>query len=158
MSGFPNKPSRTDFGPEYENEFPVRNPKREMGEDIVNLLMWQVAGAGVVAPKAVLVVSHSGSTVTTTHQLLAFDPNSSVSPIPWVDAGTGQYAFTFADKYPDQNGNDQNLDLKAGIAFAQGSSPRLGSVDLTSGYEGEVFFETDAGAAVDVDEFIVVLW
>lgn len=157
-SGFPNRPDRSDYGPTYEEERTVYNPKREIGSDIFNLNFWQLAGSGLVVPRAVLIAEHSGGTVTTTTQYLAFDPDGSLSAIPWVDNGTGDYSFTFASQYPDQGGTNQNLSLVAGVAIAQGSTPQIGSVDLTSGYEGDVYFVTHAGAAVDVSKFLVLLW
>jgi len=158
MSGFPNRPTRNDFGPTYENERPVQDPKREVGEDIYNLNFWQVAGLGLVAPKVIIVATVAGSVVTTVNQFLAFDPSRSLSALTWTYEGVGHYSFDFQSQYPDEVGNNVNLSLVAGGAFVQGSTPLMSSLDLTSGYEGDLYFEDDAGAATNPSKFMMVIW
>ena len=158
MSGFPTRPNRAAFGPTYEEERPVQDAKREIGADIFNLSFWQLSGLGRVAPKAVLVCSVSGSAVTTEEQMLAFDPDDQLSKLTWSYGGVGDYSVAFQQQYPDEQGNDVNLALIGGVAVAMGATPRLGSVDLTSAYEADVYFATDAGAAVDPAGFVVFFW
>lgn len=152
MGGFPNRPDRTDFGPTYEDERPVEDAKREISAGIFNMDFWQLAGVGKVSPKAVLICSVGGSAVTTDEQMLAFDPNAALSTLAWTYNGAGDYDLAFSSQYPDELGNNVNLSLIAGIALAMGSSPLVGSVELTSGYELTVHF------ASDPSEFILVLW
>jgi len=151
MGGFPNRPDRTDFGPTYEDERPVQDAKREIAASIFNMDFWQLAGLGKVAPKAVLVCTVSGA-VTTTDQMLAFDPNANLSTLTWTYNGVGDYDLAFSSQYPDELGNNVNLSLVGGIALATGSSPLVGSVDLTSGYELTVNFASDPSG------FILILW
>ena len=158
MGGFPTRPNRDAFGPDYEDERPVQDVKREVGASIFNLLFHQVAGLGRVAPKAVLICTYAAGVVTTAYQMLAFDPNSELSLLTWVYVGAGNYQFAFASQYADEQGNLTNLSLIGGAAFAMGSTPRLGSVDLSSGYEGSVRFMTHVGVAANPASFVVVLW
>jgi hypothetical protein len=114
---------------------------------------WQLAGLGKIAPKAVLVCTVTGgSAVTTDEQMLAFDPNGALSTLTWSFVGVGDYDLTFASQYPDELGNNVNLSLVGGIALATGSSPLVGSVEMTSGYELTVHFASDPAG------FVLVLW
>jgi hypothetical protein len=54
MGGFPARTNRDGFGPTYENERPVRNSKRELGQNVVNLTMWNLAGLTQTGPKVVI--------------------------------------------------------------------------------------------------------
>lgn len=158
MSGFPTRPDRDSFGPTYENERPVNNPKRELGDSVFNLNFWQLAGSGLVIPRAMIVASVSGSAVTTQNQGLAWDPNGNVSNLIWTYEGVGHYSADFLSQYVDENGTLVNLSLIAGAAFPQGTAARFGTVNLTSGYEFDVYFFTDAGVAVDPGSFLILLW
>src|SRR5678815_3401620 len=52
--GFPTRPSRSAFGPQYVNKRPVIRNDREIGQEIFNLLFWQVAGLSVAGAVALL--------------------------------------------------------------------------------------------------------
>ena len=39
--GFPNIPSRTAFGPTFENKHPVVSPTRQLDAATMNLVAWQ---------------------------------------------------------------------------------------------------------------------
>lgn len=158
MSGFPVRPNRTAFGGDYVDERPVEDTEKEISASIFNLSFWQLAGLGRVIPKAVLVCSVAGGVVTTDYQLLVFDPNGSLSTLTWTYNGVGDYSLAFASQYPDENGTNQNLSLVGALAGVMDSTPVISSVDLTSGYEADVYFLDDAGAAADPAGFVVVFW
>lgn len=158
MAGFPTRPNKDSFGSDLVDERPVQDPTKEIAAAIFNLKHWQIAGVGIVAAKAVLVATVVGGVVTTVDQLLAFDPTQAVSLLTWTYNGVGDFSLDFAQQYPNELGVDTNLALVGGIAVAMGATPRLGSVDLTSGYEMEVYFLTDAGAGVDPAKFVLILW
>jgi hypothetical protein len=159
MAGFPTRPNRDSFGPTFENERPVANPRREAGADLFNLMAWQSSGMGLTVPRAVLTAGVSGTTITTDYQGIAFDPNGDLSLISWTYAAVGRYTFAFAQNYNDENGISRTLELVAGIAHPINQTGfAVGVVNLTSLYEGEVRFFDAAGAAVDVSGFIIQLW
>jgi hypothetical protein len=158
MGGFPGRPSRNEFGPTYEDEFPVENPKRELGQEVMNLNMWQLAGAGLVSPKVVITATVSGSTVTVTNQLLAWDPKQLLSNIAIAYNSTGNYTPTFASTYPDEKGNAVATGLIGGTMLPNSAANINGVVNLTSGYEGVLYlFDADAGTPIDAD-FTLVIW
>ena len=119
MAGFPTRPSRTAFGPEMENENPVRNPARELDADKINLAWWQTAGAGLTSPKVHIrcTVNPGTTTVTNAYQALAFDPDAAVSAISFVYEQAGRYSFAFASQYANEDGTLTNLALDSGICL-----------------------------------------
>lgn len=158
MAGFPNRPDRSEFGPTYEDERPVENPKRELGESVVNLNMWQVAGVSLTSPKVVISATVSGSAVTVTNQMLAWDPAQDLSNITITYSATGDYTFAFASTYPDEDGNSIATGLIGGSVFPNAATNHNGILNLTSGYEGNIkIFDADAGTAADTD-FLLVIW
>ena len=152
MGGFPNRPDRTDYGPEYADERPVTDASREIAASIFNMDFWQLAGLGKIAPKAVLMCSVAGGVVTTDEQMLAFDPNAALSTLTWTYVGVGDFDLDFSSQYPDELGNNVNLSLVGGIVLATGTSPLVGSVEMVSGYEISVHFASDPTG------FALVLW
>ena len=159
MSGFPNRPKRTDLGPTYENERPVTNPKREIGFNIFNLDFWQLSGLGRVAPLAVLIADVSEPSPVITYQGLAFDPNNALGSIS-ISYGQSFYDIQFAAEYPDENGELVTLDIKGGIAASLDPAvPALGTAHIITGNNVEVHFVRVLDAVpVDVTSFILVLW
>jgi hypothetical protein len=158
MAGFPGRPDRTEFGPTYEDEFPVENPKRELGQSVINLNMWQLAGAGLVSPKVVITATVSGSVVTVTNQLLAWDPSQALTNISFAYNSAGNYTPTFLSQYPDEDGNDVSTGLIGGTVLPNGSTNVNGVLNVTSAYQCVLYlFDADAGTPVDAD-FTLVIW
>lgn len=159
MAGFPDRPDRDAFGPTYENERPVENPKRELGEDVVNLNMWQVAGMGGVSPKVVIAaLVPGGGPITVSNQRLAWDPNQGVANITINYIGAGQYTFAFASTYPDENGISQSTDLIGGVAAPNSLLNVNGVLYMSSGYQGIIkLFDADAGTPIDA-HFTMIIW
>lgn len=156
--GFPTRPNRAAFGPDYENERPVTDVKREIGAGIFNLSFWQLAGLSRVAPRAILVASVSGGAVTTTHQMLAWDPNGELPLLAWTYDGVGEYSVALDDQYPDEQGTDVDTALVGGLAGAMGTVAAFPLVELSSDHEATVYFFDAAGSAADPDSFIVCFW
>lgn len=158
MAGFPGRPDRNEFGPTYEDERPVENPKRELGQAVVNLNMWQVAGMGLVSPKVVISTTVAGSAVTVVNQMLAWDPNQDLANISVSYDGVGNYSFAFQSSYPNEDGNNVSTGLIGGTALPNTAANINGVLNMTSGYEGNIrLFDADAGTAIDAD-FLLVIW
>lgn len=159
MAGFPDRPDRDSFGPTYENEDAVENPKRELGQEIVNLNMWQVAGMGLVSPKVVINCTVAGGgPVTVVGQRLAWDPNQDLANITITYSATGIYTFAFASTYPDEDGSAIATGLIGGTALPNSLLNVRGIVNLTSGYEGTIkIFDADAGTATNAP-FTLIIW
>jgi hypothetical protein len=159
MSGFPTRPNRSTFGPTYEDDKPVVNPKKEFSAALMNLTTWQTAGLGQVVPRAVITGTVSGGAVTTVYQGLAFDPNATISLISFTYVAAGRYSFTFTSTYNDELGIAKSLSLVAGTASAFNTTSLFtGLVNLATAYSGEVRIFNSAGALADPPAFIVQLW
>lgn len=160
MAGFPTRPSRDAFGPTYEDERPVRNPKRELGSAIGNLMFWQLAGAGIVAPMGVIQVAVTGGVATTVYQALAFDPKGQLALLTWINDATGQYTITFASTYPDETGTARPFAVRFGDASViEGTADDRARVTKLTDQKLQVqlFAESGLGTRVDRD-FILKLW
>jgi hypothetical protein len=111
MPGSPNRPSRDAYGPTYINERAVRNVNKELPAEIGNLMMWQLAGAGLVLPKAKLLID--GATATVIFQGLTFDPNGELPALVVTRNGAGDYEVDFSDaNFDDQDGNSVALAMQ----------------------------------------------
>lgn len=118
--GFPNRISRAALGPALEDTWTVTNPKRAIPAASFNLAWWQLAGAGLVVPKAVIGVTITGTTPATTYQALAFDPDGGLPLIVWTRGSAGVYSYSFpSSQYPDENGNLVTLSFEGGSISPQ---------------------------------------
>lgn len=159
MSGFPNRPSRTAFGPEKRNERRVQNPETELDSAEMNLDFWQVAGMGLVAPRVVIIALASGGSLPTpySYQGIAWDPKGLLGAIPSVYNGVGDYEFNFAATYPDQRGVAIATSLKGGKVSAQTDQDIRGVVKIVTPTQAVVKLFDAAGAPVDAD-ILLELW
>lgn len=110
MSGFPNRPVRTLYGPTMVNTRPVRDRSREVDAATVNLERWQLAGAGLMVPRAVILLD--GATASIVYRAEAWNPDAVVDathPDPTVTKlTTGTYAVEYEATYPDHDGTAVN--------------------------------------------------
>lgn len=134
MGGFPARASRVAFGPTFVNTFPVRDPAKEPGAAMVNLLAWQAAGMAQVTPKVALTCTVAGGVISApVFYGLTFDPDSETTPITFTYEAAGRYSFAFSQNYPDENGTDISLSLVGGMAIPIQRNQANGSHDATSG-------------------------
>lgn len=163
MSGFPNRPIRATLGPALEDEFPVTNPKKEQGADVFTLGWWQVAGAGLVVPRAVLFVDVVAATsATTTSQMLAWDVDQSLALLGWTYVGLGNFDITFASQYVDQTDTLRTLTLLGGFASVTDTVDELDHrarviVTAPNTATVRVFDAATLGTGIDRD-FMVAFW
>ena len=148
--GFPTRANRTNFGPTFENERPVTNPKREFGAGSCNLLCWQVSGLSQTGMKAAISATVSGSTVTPVFYGLAFDPDSETSPITFTRVSTGVYSFAFNEQYPDEQSVNRNLGLSAGLVVPINGQGATGAHD---GGDDQMIL-TDSTQSWTTNEFV----
>jgi len=159
MAGFPNRPSRTAYGPTREDERPVQNPKRELSAEDMNINFWQIAGMGLTAPRAVIGVDSLGTPVNPNfYQGLAWDPRQQLPDIVVTRNGTGDYTAVFQATYADEQDVQISTALLAGKASPQGTANLNGIVELPDAQTANIFiFDADAGTPIDSD-FLLELW
>ena len=118
MSGLPGRPDRNDFGPEIKNAKVVRDPTTELdGETIGNLMMHQITGTGLVAPRAwALCDGSAGAAVVVTSRTEGWNTkNDSSSPFdpPVVTRDAlGRFFVDYNFSYPNQKGVSTAVDPK----------------------------------------------
>lgn len=157
-AGFPNRPSRTDYGPPLVDVRPVTQPDRELGAEPVNLAWWQAAGAGRTVPMAVIV--YNGTTDSLVHRALAFDPNEVLTPaaVTIVKNGTGDYTITFQASYPDESGRQVAFAPRAALAMVQSNAnPNIQGVCGVNGQSVTVRV-ADASNVATNGTVVVLVW
>jgi len=129
MSGFPRRASRTAFGPALTNRRVVSDPTQEIDAATYTLGWWQISGMDRTAPMAVFTCTVAGSVITVVHQALAFDPDAGLVDLVFTYEAAGRYSFAFASQYPDQRGEDVDLELIGGLANPSNQAPYRGVHD-----------------------------
>jgi len=147
MPGFPRIPSRSAFGPTFQNVRPVKDPARELDAATMNLLAWQVAGAGRTVPQAWL--TYDGSIPSMVDYREAFSPRVDVGIPGNVKNGTGDYTFTYAATYEDENGAEVSFAPSMAIAAVQNGAAGVEATAAVSGQTIRVRVRNAAGTFVD---------
>jgi hypothetical protein len=147
MPGFPNRIGRTSLGPALQDTWPVTDPTKAIPAQSFMLAWWQLAGASLVVPRAVIGVTMSGTDPVTTYQAIAFDPDGLLPLLEWTRNVAGSYSYSFPDsEYPDEAGNLVTVSFVGGQAVPQAlisggialghherTGPRAGTVRIYSG-------------------------
>ena len=163
MAGWPIRPSRASFGPTYENERAVKDPKKDIGAPIFNLDFWQLAGMGLVVPRAAIVftVDAVPAVSAVPYQGLAWDPDSDIPVLAVARTGVGVYDIPFVASYPDENGQAQALALIAGGGFNMSPTPNIVKVHFPAPPAAQVLVFDMAGAPADpppTTNTLVLFW
>lgn len=161
--GFPTRIARTTLGQVMEDEAPVKNPKRQLSAGTVNLAHWQLAGAQLVVPRALIVAKIvAGPAVETESQLIAWDPNGALAMLTWTYSAVGNYLLTLAAQYNDENGTPVNTDMLFGYAMVQTASDLSANAERVSGVSFRVRVKTTASGALTElgasDRLGLLLW
>lgn len=161
MSGFPARPGRSAFGPTYLNRYPVRDNTRQLDATVINLAMWQLAGAGRCAPLGV--IHYDGSADTVTAYAFAFDPNGQLTVEDDPDAdvrveklGTGTYRVTFAATYQDQRGESVTFVPAAVVPVVQDGASQVAALAAVDGQVATIEIRDENNALLDGELFIRV--
>lgn len=121
MPGFPNRISRASLGPALQDTWPVTDPRKAIPAATFMLAWWQLAGASLVVPKAVIGVTMNGTQPVTDYQALAFDPDGVQPLLSWTRSAAGVYTYSFPQsEYPDEQGNPVTLSFLGGFVHFQG--------------------------------------
>ncbi len=110
MPGFPLLPSRQAFG-EILEATPELNPRTDIGGARFNLAWWQLAGAGLMVARALVLVSSAGAIVSAAE---AWNPNQDLTMHPVVvHPATGCYALIYPSSALDDLGVSRLVGLQA---------------------------------------------
>lgn len=116
---FPDRVSRSAFGPTPTNRGAIVDPERQLSAEIGDLLFWQVAGVGLTADVAWCVVDDAGAFVVGAE---AWDPRQDQADPATVRTGPGVYQVQYDPTVPDKDGTMRTLALRAAVASPQTTS------------------------------------
>ncbi len=153
--GFPVVPSRAAFGPKPENRYEAGDPAKDMSAELADLILWQTAGAGLVARKAWVLFSTAGAVVAAAE---AWDPDSAFAP-SIERSSAGVYVVTYPALVPDKDAEDQSLVLNAAKASPQSLS-RFSARALVRSNQREIdvlTFSVDAGGTETAADCLTLL-
>lgn len=126
MSGFPARPDRNAFGPTMVNQGAVRDPERHLDASAWNLMAWQVAGIGLLAPRAMIYFTLAVSPIlkgrAEAWNPLRLTTGSYADPVFTVN-GTGDISVAWPSSVPDENGAAQSLAFFYALAFPVNANP-----------------------------------
>ena len=144
--GFPSRISRTALGAVMVDRRPIKDPTRELGARWVNLVSWQVAGAGVVVPTAKVLVDSTGALLWAAE---SWDADGNYAPT-CSRVSTGVYQVVYAVEYPDDEGTLITTNLRAAKVTSQSTSIRH-PAQLVAGDARtvDITIRDSAGAVID---------
>ncbi len=124
MPGLPGRPSRDDYGPDIKNRRPVRDASTELdGETVGTLMMHQLAGFGLVVPKAwVLCDGSAGASVSIVSRVEGWNTKNNLSapfdPPTVTRNSVGEFFVDYNFSYPNEQGELVAVDPKFGLVVA----------------------------------------
>jgi hypothetical protein len=104
-AGYPARVTRSDFGPQHVDEYPVENPETQRPASSGNLMAWQVAGMNGIVPRVSLEATWNGSSFDVQHQREAWNPENDVAHPALARVSAGRYTYTLLASYLDADGN-----------------------------------------------------
>lgn len=149
MSGSPVRPSRSAYGPDPVNRRgPVSDPEGELGADVGRLMLWQLAGLGLVAPRAVCLLEDNGTRLASAE---SWNPRGLLPNPVTAQTAPGTYKITYPSTAPDENGTPVPIVLLGAHATPQKAAAVSASCDIdASGLIVTVFvFDSSTGAPSD---------
>jgi hypothetical protein len=157
--GFPLRLLRQSFGPlEVLAKRLTIWPDRELGPELMKLLLWQLSGSGLGSSLCWGKFTSSGSNPTFVAGGSAWRPDdqSFANPATKTRSGAGVYEIAYSSTYLDHRGVAQPLALSAAIAFPQGTADQRAVASVrVDGRTIDVNLRNSAGAGVD-GTFLVV--
>jgi hypothetical protein len=104
MSSFPTRFLRSLLGPKFVDTIPVENPETDIGARQFNAAFHAIAGMNLVVPRAVVIATYTGGAFSIAHQAEAWNPEGSQARPTLARGAAGEYTYTFAASYADQEG------------------------------------------------------
>lgn len=126
--GSPSRPDRNSFGQVMVNRGAVRDPQRDLDASIWNLMAWQLAGIGLLAPRVMLHFTLSG-TPAIIRRAESWNPSRATTgayadPAFTVN-GTGDITVAWPSAVQDDEGNSVNVAFTFAQAFVVNSDPSV---------------------------------
>ena len=153
MSGFPIRPTLDAFGPTLRNRGAVRDPTRDVGADLLNLIRWQLAGLGVCSPLALVAATFTAPDVIA----IAAQANGWQGAAPAITrSSAGVYVVQYELSYPDKDGTlVATRFVGAQVTYAGGGKLKA-EYDVAQGATINVRLSDKADAPVDGSFFLTL--
>lgn len=163
--GFPNIPTRTAFGPTFENKHPIANPARQLDAGTMNLVAWQVAGASRTVPRAMAllhgpsgasgpILGYHAESWNTYATGMATGSTGAPAPLSATRIATGNYRVTYRTHFPDEAGATGAFAPRFAMASPQGTTGVVGASTSCTG--PHVLVRTARGDGSGVDCLVLV--
>jgi hypothetical protein len=165
--GFPNIPSRTAFGPTFENKHPVVNPQRQLDAATMNLVAWQVAGASRTVPRALAylhgnsgsagpILGYHAESWNTYGTGIATGATGAPPPLSATRVATGNYRITYRQHVFDEAGATGIFGPKFALALPQGATAVVGPSTSVTGPHVIVRLRSADGSGIDAGVLALV--
>ncbi len=166
MSGSPLRPDRDSFGPEYRDSTAVRDPTRQAAAASYNLLCWQVAGMGLLAPRAMIVFRGQVGPLLLARaeswNTKRLSSGAYANPTI-LRASTGNYTVEYPSPVPDEQGVDQTIAFSYVLGFCVNTDPTAlkhvqGAVVSGNAKQVRACVFSSAAALQDGHDIALLLW
>lgn len=148
--GFPGRTSYDELGGTRADQYPITNPRTQLGKSWTNEVQQQVAGMNAVSPIVTLTVAADGSR-TSGGEAWNFDGDTD-KRVEITKTGTGVYQIAAQEaEYPDWNGVNRPVIFYGAIVTAlSATSVRPPTYTLDSATQITVYTWNAAGVAADL--------
>lgn len=164
--GFPNRPNRDDFGPESIDTRPVVDARREISAGRFNLAFHQLAGSGLLVPRAAFHFTADDPAVQL-GRVEAWNPSRLTTP-PFDDpgitrSGVGRYVLEYTSPVTDQEGNSATISFQWAMGFQANADPSVlkhvqASVVAANPNQVDVAIRDSALALEDGNDVVILMW
>lgn len=121
-NGFPTIPLRDDYGPEPVNQYPVRDPNKELdGESTGRLMFHQLSGLGLMSHLAAVAFDNNNNILSAGADRSEAWNTKRATGAPYAAPiitrpSVGLAVITYLPQYPDHTGAMQPLIIRGGYA------------------------------------------
>lgn len=119
MAGSPTIPTRDAFGPTRVDDGISPNDPNYLSARHINLMLWQLAGAGIVIPRAYVRCTFSSGVLTIAESGETWKPNGGGTPPGINKVATGHWELEYAASYPNEAGDSVPTELRWGETIMQ---------------------------------------
>jgi hypothetical protein len=153
MSGFPQRPTLDAFGPTLRNRGGVRDPSRDVGAELLNLVRWQLAGLGACAPVAFVAATFTPPAAIT----IAAHANAWQGAAPKLTrTAAGVYVVQYELSYPDKDGGAVTTAFAGAHVTYAGAGKLKPEYDIAQGATINVRLSDKTDAPADGSFFLTV--
>jgi hypothetical protein len=160
MSGSPNRPIRSDFGPlKVRSRIATIDPEEELPPEIARLMFWQIAGLGLAGNRFWALATYAPTEYTVAAWGSCARPDDQSIPKPLVQrTSAGVLVVKYDTTYDDETGTAITTQLYGAVVIPQALTyVRSAQQVNANGKDVDVRLWDAAGVATD-SSFLIVSW